>query len=1330
MNALKRFFSRATASLVLLTLYASGDTPNPGNGGANTQDFPKILLRGYGTVGGTFTTTTADGQIGSVLAIDCENGDKAKLLQAKFLSDEQTLPGVTKTDFKTGQWGVGGLQFGGTQVSAYEARNQGFFAALRLDSKVLIIASPTREGLVATADNALKSNTAPVISDPEVEVPMWLDRWDKHGFRFYYAPWMTAPGHQNETYDFRGDFAFAKDAGVGMVFWDNFNKVMGTDGQTDQTFWNHNVELARQNNLPLAINLSTLNYDIPNWMANRYRTGMQQPMPDYLGDSMSVAGWRGTSGKVGEVAWGATEARDAMLGAMQADVRRFVNVPNVVSWMEPHNELSQGGDDFMGYGPACDITYRDYLRSHYGSVDKVSQAWFGQPDTLKSWDDIRVPELASFIGWSPDALDLAGTWQANFTDGKQPPTPEWLTPTFDDSKWQPVIAPSDDRNFQLPKTPAVYRRSFDLPADWLAKHPKVWIYLWDLNISRDDKQWPIAIYLNGQKAGESPCRPGGISHWMATEATTFLKSGSNQITLALPSGYLGYRIYLSGTEPKQYPNLGEGLNTQWVDFIGWRQSTRTDSVRRGMEMIREIDPNRPITLASPWYSIDGLKGLAQQYGGEFHDTGFMSGIWDDLLPSLMRGSALPTSLEPGGPAATVNEFKWMASRWETEGLQQTDYFLHIGDVEWNPAIRQQFEEDLPMLHLIGKYHLPQADVAFLFSSRNDALTGYPWSNDLNTNLPGGRTCWGMANDMLKLCPRDAITEGDFARGNAAHYKVIIDTNTSIMDQPMIDQIEKYVSDGGIFVTFGNTGRHSPTKPDSWPISQLTGYQVLTVERFDPKGLSIRYNSDPHPAGSPWQSFHPAPGQELFTKVDPWMTTPWVTGLRMKKIDADSQDLLVWNDGAIAAGMRKIGKGAIVEMGCKANNQPWLGVDLSAFMPFFQQAGVKMNRTEVSFDKPLELLKDYFFRDYDSNNGLYDVSVVSNETEAPVKATITFKETQPATALDVTSGQEIPVRNGKLADIAFDARQMKIFLTPRNRITRAPADWFELQRKWWKAAPPVTKPLPKETSKFVLDLDENWSWHPMADKEDPTPYLAANFDDAKWTRLGLGAWNAAPERRDVKDALMRHTFIIPTEWNNGTVGLWLQTGGFPTFADTGTFWLDGKQLQPFFRESSIAGLEVGGASGSTHTLVVEAKGPGQFIGLIGDAWLDYVPKPVGTVDLAGVWTTCKDDIFHDTGTVTWPGAYAAHSLWRTINVPKEDEGGTVMLTMQADRPFQTYINGSLVQYSGTPTQNSHVGLNVTPWIRFGQDNRIQLVSRYDRGSMARVALDFYDVGTYP
>jgi len=202
----------------------------------------------------------------------------------------------------------------------------------------------------------------PIVSDPEVEIPMWFDRSDKHGFRFYYSNWIVPPQGKVETYDFRGDFTFAKDHGVGLVLWDDLSLIMGTDGQNDRTFWDHDVELARQNNVPLAINLSTLNYDIPSWMANRYRDGMQLPIPDYLGDSMSIAGWRGTTGKVGEVAWGVTAARDAMMSAIQSDARPFVNVPNLVSWMEPHNELSQGGDDIMGYGPACDATYLAYHR--------------------------------------------------------------------------------------------------------------------------------------------------------------------------------------------------------------------------------------------------------------------------------------------------------------------------------------------------------------------------------------------------------------------------------------------------------------------------------------------------------------------------------------------------------------------------------------------------------------------------------------------------------------------------------------------------------------------------------------------------------------------------------------------------------------------------------------------------------------------------------------------------------------------------------------------------------------------------------------------------------
>lgn len=323
------------------------------------------------------------------------------------------------------------------------------------------------------------------------------------------------------------------------------------------------------------------------------------------------------------------------------------------------------------------------------------------------------------------------------------PPAEWSAPTFDDSAWLTVTAPGDDRNLFLPKKPAVYRRTFDLPADWTAKHPKSWIYLWDLNLAFD-KAPPVTIFLNGQKVAENHCRPP-VTHWMAAEATSFLKAGPNQLSLTLPSGYLGYRIYLSGTEPKQYPHLGNSLNAQWVDLVGWRQKTRVDSVRRGMQMIREVDPNHGITLAAPNYAPDGVKTLAEDYGGEFHNTGFMSGNWNDMLPSMMRSSGLPFSLEPGNGPHSVTELKTTLGLWATEGVQQIDYFQHIGEVMWFPDIRKGFEDNLPLYHLFGKYHVPKADLAFLFCTGTGALTGYPWFNDPNSNLRSGEVCEGVSN---------------------------------------------------------------------------------------------------------------------------------------------------------------------------------------------------------------------------------------------------------------------------------------------------------------------------------------------------------------------------------------------------------------------------------------------------------------------------------------------------------------------------------------------------------------------------------------------------------
>ncbi len=148
---------------------------------------------------------------------------------------------------------------------------------------------------------------------------------------------------------------------------------------------------------------------------------------------------------------------------------------------------------------------------------------------------------------------------------------------------------------------------------------------------------------------------------------------------------------------------------------------RMEALRRGMQMIRQVAPDQQITLMHPDDYADGIKSLAKEFGGNFHNTGYMSGIWADFLPALMRGAQLPFTLEPGGPASNVSDLRRYLGNWSTEGLQGVDYFIHIGNVMWNPEIRKEFERQLNLFHLIGKYHSPRAEVASLYSDRNHLL---------------------------------------------------------------------------------------------------------------------------------------------------------------------------------------------------------------------------------------------------------------------------------------------------------------------------------------------------------------------------------------------------------------------------------------------------------------------------------------------------------------------------------------------------------------------------------------------------------------------------------
>lgn len=1308
------------------------------------ERFPEVSLRGFGKVSGVLQSAVGAGA--TVLEIQSETADKSRLLQAKYLSDLQCLPGVSEEEIRLGE----------KQVAGFRVKDQGWVAALRFENRVFLGAGKTSEGLAAALRAALGKDLHGATSVSEGDVPMWLNRWDRFGFRFYYRPWETPGKIPAKDYNFLEEFKFAERSNhAGFVFWNLLDAIDTADSQTSLPWWDWAFEQAKARNLPAGINI-TLNSRGSAWFFNQHRDQLSQKMPQFSGNLRAIAD--PSSQANGNVSWSATDAHDEALGVLQHSLRDILsNSHNVTTVLEPHDELRHGHHDiFMEYGPVADVSWQKFLKEKNPDLQELNTRW---GTDFKSWDEIRVPEVAAFAGWDggAEALDLTGVWRVgyeSFANGKKytlqelskmkkgivetsPAPSEWVSPGFDDSAWPQLLAPGNDQIMFMPARPAIYRRTFSVSQDWLKKHPRLWLYVWDLNEGSDDK---FSAWMNGKKVGQETLK-WFTPHWGVYEVTDAIAAGENLVSLRLPRGRLAYRVYLSPVPPRQYPDLGKGLNAQWVDFMDWTAWTRADSVRRGMEMIRQVDPNIQIDLMAPDYYADHVKRLAAEYGGNFKNTGHMGAFWADFLPSIMRGAGLPFSLEPGWPAPDFTWLKKQFGLWSTEGIQGIDYFIHVGSILWKPEFKSYFEENLSQIGLIGKYHAPRAEVAALYPTDVTAKTGYPWLLDINTNLPSGYWKWNVRANLMGLYESDGLTESSFADGEAARYKVVIDTNTSIMDEALATQIESYVREGGTFVTFVQTGRHTPVEKDAWPISRLTGYKVVGIDQLGDKG---------QPKTS--RRLRPAADQDVFS--GDWSKVA-ANGLTLKSEQSDTRDLMLWDDGSTAIGMRPIGKGWIIQVGCKFSGED-IPDRLEAWIDAAQVKDIPGTGAEALTSLLHDILKwrgvasipsriepangKVRFRHFVSNNGLFDVWAIWNQdSKSNASGHIVFGNASadfPAYAYNVRDGKEESVTEKGLA---FDIPplEFRTWITPRStpadadKLLLAAADWFALQRDWWRAAKSVSAadPVVSKVPKKALDLRDDWAFRSSPaepTREDIQAWSKGDYDAGGWERTRFGIWSTLGQK-GIQRAVLRKEFTVPEEWS-GTPVLWMQSWQEPTFIDEARVWLDGKLV----RDWSSQGLSdfsppEGFAPGSRHVVLVEVRSQGVLAGANSNVWLWNWPKPVATLDLSGPWQPSQDMINYD-DPVPLPGPYSAFGLRRKVVIPADEKSREVYVdAITEGRIIGVLINGNFVRrfYHGV---DNHMNLNITPWVKFGEENEIQLVSIWSgptAGAIRSVRLEFHD-----
>jgi hypothetical protein len=185
-------------------------------------------------------------------------------------------------------------------------------------------------------------------------------------------------------------------------------------------------------------------------------------------------------------------------------------------------------------------------------------------------------------------------------------------------------------------------------------------------------------------------------------------------------------------------------------------------------------------------------------------------------------------------------------------------------------------------------------------------------------------------------------------------------------------------------------------------------------------------------------------------------------------------------------------------------------------------------------------------------------------------------------------------------------------------------------------------------------------------------------------------------------------------------------GYPDFFQQGRVFLDGKLFlgRNFDRESPSAGGEDVLKAGTKHTLAVEVNALGPIGGTTANCWLNFVPEPAKTIDITGKWATTQDLFLKDPGEATLPGNYVAKTLRRQVDVPKEYASKNLVLIIRSERMFNLFINNTYVPFNGGPNKGGNE-INITPYLRFGEKNDIQLINVYERGNISYLGLHVYD-----
>jgi len=1175
-----------------------------------------VDLRMYGHITADISPQRAE--------FDCENSTKADWLLGKLLADLFWDAGNNHVQADS--------TVGNAMVVVHSWDPYGYLIAGRSGSKVIVLMAKAKEDLLNAAANEPLLLGADAHFQPQQDYPMALDFYDLRALKAYQHKMTSKHKFGLETH-----WPFIKQFGLGGLSIDSSMSLVFENPAPDVIEWgpeDFEVSEAKKNNGMVVGNFSP-DGRAPLWMYNQYPLSMVQTAPSAL-----IGNWGGVGEAGGHFfSWGEDQSLWEKTGLyfLQKVMDRYANNPNLAGWHlhagEPGDEdnIHYRSTDLGDYSPAGEASFQQWLQNtgHY-SLSDMGQRWYGDSSHFTDWSQVQVPDVNDFIKESVGRhFDLRGPWERKLDD---------------DDDWTPIDLPPSENQLFTPLGAATYRTKFTLPDGW--NSPQNY-FVYSFGTRSHDK---TELTVNGQDLGSLDAND---ENFVSADITSTLHPGENEIILrpdADSGGWIYGPVFISSTAPTSFPFSNQQLNARWVDFRLWQSDSVVNIAKRTVEAARSIEPDKPLVLSAgaSLQTFSGMADLGGQWNLGLQNTGREAGYFPYWSRMGFVGGFYGTSEASARP--TIEKLNLMMGRILLDGDSSHDLYWDIEDymkIENDSGWMSQHQR---LLHLIGKSLPEKPSIVLLRASLPSTLglnTAAKW--DLKEELNGAHFDFVYAS------------EGQLEAGLLKDYPVIFDDGTSVMDDKLIQAINAYVQAGGTFIAESDTGRHSLTQANAWPISQLTGMQVANADEKGP----VHFQSS-LPIFQGWDA----------------RTFGGNKGIGLTANSSQVVPLALWKDGNIAIGMCPIGSGKIIVLGAsfwhhpqswKNQNDAW-ATDKEFFEKLFGDLNVARNTQSTD--------SRIWTRETMTKNGLQEWLIAFNNNKDATSGDVSFHVNQnPVQVWDLMSGS--PVQYDYSSDgfitihnLSFDGYETKAFATTRGTFADALPIWWGEKTKFWTnqaTATPDANVPDQNTSKETIPF-EQWS----ITSNDP-------------------------------DILYSSSFTVPSEWNGGHILLNLYSYDTPIASDQAEFSVNDKPITTYKAQywSQTLNYDITDAiQPGNNVLAIKVEGQSPLKGLKGAVWISYEKDLNPSQSLDGSWQT--NGSTDSTGAI--PGKVEATYLNRSFNVPLTWQSGQVYLRIQT--PFQwlgdVVINGHSIVYNGFLHPFGLIAdINLTPYLNFGTDNTIEL-----------------------